>query len=117
MKKQTKFLIASLVTICFLATPMFALAGGFPPGDNSTSNVGVPKGWAPKIEGQSSNFKPGRNKFPPGDNSAANVGVPKEWEPSSEASSWGSSGSQESRLPKGGNDRANVGVPKAWMPK
>ena len=83
MKKQTKFLIASLVTICFLATPMFALAGGFPPGDNSTSNVGVPK----------------------------------EWEPSSEASSWGSSGSQESRLPKGGNDRANVGVPKAWMPK
>ena len=116
MKKQTKTLIARLVALCFLATPMLAFANGFPPGDNSIANVGVPKGWAPKVEGQSSH-KSGRNKFPPGDNSAANVGVPKEWEPSSKAASWGSSGSQKSKLPKDGNDRANVGVPKAWMPK
>ncbi|GEM_PF-1687439 len=116
MKKQTKILITRLVALFFLATPMLALAGGHPPGDNSAANVGVPKGWTPKVEGQSAG-KPGRSKFPPGDNSAANVGVPKEWEPTSEASSWGSSGSQSSRLPKDGNDRANVGVPKAWMPK
>jgi len=116
MKKQTKILIARLVALCFLATPMLAFADGFPPGDNSAANVGVPKGWTPKIEGQSSH-KQGRNKFPSGDNSAANVGVPKAWAPSSKAASWGSSGLLASRLPKDGNDRAIVGVPKAWMPK
>lgn len=116
MKKQTKVLIARLVALCFLTTPMLAFAGGFPPGDNSVANVGVPKAWAPKVEGKSSQ-KSGGNKFPFGDNSAANVGVPKAWAPSSKASSWGSSGSLASRLPKDGNDRANVGVPKAWMPK
>lgn len=116
MKKQTNVLIASLVALCFLATPMLAFAGAYPPGDNSAANVGVPKGWTPKVEGQSSK-KTGGDKFPPGDNSAANVGVPKAWAPSSKASSWGSSGSLESRLPKDGNDRAIVGVPKAWMPK
>lgn len=116
MYRQTKVLMAMLVSLCFLVTPMLAFAGGYPQGDNSAANVGVPKGWVPKVEGQSGR-KPGGNKFPPGDNSAANVGVPKAWEPTSEAASWGSSGSQSSRLPKEGNDRANVGVPKVWMPK
>lgn len=76
MLKKIRLFVVTAVALGFLFTPFLAVADGYPPGDNSVANVGVPAGWAPKVEGQPVG-KGGGAKFPPGDNSAANVGVPK----------------------------------------
>ena len=115
MASKLKILMAIWVVMGFLVIPLSVMAGpNLPKGSNDWAIVGVPKGWAPKVEGQTSGG--GGKKFPPGSNDVAIVGVPGGWKPSTDASKWSSSGSLASRLPKG-NDRAIVGVPKGWMPK
>ena len=112
MSSKMKMMVVALVSLSFVVVPMTALAGGYPKGDNSVAIVGVPKGWAPKVEGQSSGG--GGKKYPPG-NDHAIVGVPGKWKPSMEASKWGADGTIASRTK--GNDRAIVGVPGPWKPK
>ncbi len=116
MLKQMRLFMVTAVAFGFLLTPYLALADGYPPGDNSVANVGVPAGWAPKVEGQPAG-KGGGSKFPPGDNSAANVGVPKAWAPMTKAFSYETGVPTHKKFPPGDNSAANVGVPKAWEPK
>ncbi len=112
MSNRLKVIMAGLAMVCFLAVSVTVSAGGYPKDGNDAAIVGVPKGWAPKVEGATSGG--GGKKYPPG-NDHAIVGVPGKWKPSMEASSWGSSGTVASRTK--GNDRAIVGVPKGWAPK
>jgi len=116
MLKQMRIFVLTAVALGFLLTPYLAMGDGYPPGDNSVANVGVPAGWAPKVKGQSVG-KGGGQKFPPGDNSAANVGVPAAWAPSTKASSYKGGVPTSKKFPSGDNSAANVGVPKAWAPK
>ena len=111
-----RLFVLTAVIFGFVLTPLLAIAGGYPPGDNSAAIVGVPKKWAPKPEGQSGS-KGGGEKFPPGDNSAANVGVPAAWAPSTKTSSYQTGVPTAKKFPPGDNSAANVGVPAAWAPK
>ena len=114
MVSKFKIFIVAWIAFGFLAVPFSVIAGpALPKGNNDWAIVGVPKGWAPKVEGQTSGG--GGKKFPPGNNDWAIVGVPGGWKPSTEASNWSSSGSIASRTT--GNDRAIVGVPGPWKPK
>ena len=116
MASKLKILMVAWIALGFLAVPFSVMAGpALPQGSNDWAIVGVPKGWAPKQEGQTSGPKSGGKKFPPVNNDVAIVGVPGGWKPSTEASTWGSSGSIASRTT--GNDRAIVGVPGPWKPK
>ena len=45
---KLKIFIVAMVAMGFLITPLVAMGGGYPKGDNSWAIVGVPKGWAPK---------------------------------------------------------------------
>jgi len=111
-----KLFLVTALALGFLLMPYLAMANGYPPGDNSVANVGVPPGWAPKVKGQSEG-KGGEKKFPPGDNSAANVGVPAAWAPTTKASSYKGGVPTTKKFPPGDNSAANVGVPAAWAPK
>ena len=116
MASKLKILMVAWIALGFVAVPFSVIAGpALPTQNNDWAIVGVPKGWAPKVEGQTSGG--GGKKFPSGvnNNDVAIVGVPGGWKPSTEAGTWGSSGSVASRTT--GNDRAIVGVPKGWAPK